>query len=196
MDTKNYSTILNEMKQSAIAGGSGLTDFNSGSNTMNIFEAVARPMEQAYIDTRNGYTNNLRAIPYSVFDFKQIDDAVGAVKNHVDLRFWCTFLASPRIELGRNPIDVKCLLDLLYMGQAHPLKTQSQPCVDLGSADMVAPITCFSLGTRHKGKVEKRVEINKLVDGGILFRGFVVDGILAKNVAIDEVFKFPAERSA
>ena len=71
MDSKNYNTLLNEMKQSAISGGSGLTDFNSGSNTMNIFESVARPIEQAYIDTRNGYTNNLRAIPYSVFDFKQ-----------------------------------------------------------------------------------------------------------------------------
>lgn len=71
MDSKNYNTLLNEMKECAIAGGSGLTDFNSGSNTMTIFESVARPVEQAYIDTRNGYTNNLRAIPYSVFDFKQ-----------------------------------------------------------------------------------------------------------------------------
>lgn len=71
MDIKNYNTLLTEMKESAIAGGSGITDFNAGSNIMTIFEAVARPMEQAYIDTRNGYTNNLRAIPYSVFDFKQ-----------------------------------------------------------------------------------------------------------------------------
>ncbi len=73
MDTKKYDTLLDEMKESAIAnsGGSGLTDFNSGSNIMTIFESVARPIEQAYIDTRNGYTNNLRAIPYSVFDFKQ-----------------------------------------------------------------------------------------------------------------------------
>lgn len=71
MDSKNYNTLLTEMKESAIAAGSGITDFNSGSNIMTIFESVARPMEQAYIDTRNGYTNNLRAIPYSVFDFKQ-----------------------------------------------------------------------------------------------------------------------------
>ena len=71
MDSKNYNTLLTEMKESAIAAGSGITDFNSGSNIMTVFEAVARPMEQAYIDTRNGYTNNLRAIPYSVFDFKQ-----------------------------------------------------------------------------------------------------------------------------
>ena len=71
MDTKNYSTLMEEMKNSAAANGSGLTDFNEGSNVMTIFESVARPIEQGYIDTRNGYSNNLRAIPYSVFDFKQ-----------------------------------------------------------------------------------------------------------------------------
>lgn len=73
MDTKNFNTIINEMTDDAIANssGTGITDFNFGSNIMTIFEAVARVIEQAYIDTRNGYTNNLRAIPYSVFDFKQ-----------------------------------------------------------------------------------------------------------------------------
>lgn len=71
MNTKNYATIIEEMKNSAIAANSRITDFNEGSNIMTIFESVARPMEQAYIDTRNGYSNNLRAIPYSVFDFKQ-----------------------------------------------------------------------------------------------------------------------------
>lgn len=71
MDTKNFNTILEEMKSNAIASGTGLTDFNDGSIIMTIFESIARPLEQSYIDTRNGYTNNLRAIPYSVFDFKQ-----------------------------------------------------------------------------------------------------------------------------
>lgn len=71
MDTKNFNQLILEMKDNAISGGSGLTDFNAGSNVMNIFESVARPLEQAYIDTRNGYANNLRAIPYSVFDFQQ-----------------------------------------------------------------------------------------------------------------------------
>ena len=70
MNTKKYQTILDEMKASAVIG-SGITDFNAGSNVMTIFESVARPLEQGYIDTRNGYANNLRAIPYSVFDFKQ-----------------------------------------------------------------------------------------------------------------------------
>lgn len=71
METRNYNQIMNEMIDSAIAGGSGITDFNDGSNIKTIFESIARPLEQGYIDTRNGYNNNLRAIPYSVFDFKQ-----------------------------------------------------------------------------------------------------------------------------
>lgn len=71
MNTKTYDELLTEMKQTAIAGNSGISDFNEGSNIMTIFESIARPLEQAYIDTRTGYANNLRAIPYSVFDFKQ-----------------------------------------------------------------------------------------------------------------------------
>ena len=59
MDAKNYNQILSEMKQCAIANGSGITDFNEGSNVMTILEATARPIEQGYIDTRNGYSNNL-----------------------------------------------------------------------------------------------------------------------------------------
>lgn len=71
MNTKNYNELIDEMKASAIAGNSGITDFNEGSIIMTIFESVARPIEQGYIDTRNGYANNLRAIPYSIFDFQQ-----------------------------------------------------------------------------------------------------------------------------
>ena len=83
MDTKTYNQLLSEMKENAIAGNSGLTDFNEGSIVMTIFESIARPLEQAYIDTRNGYNNNLRAIPYSVFDFKQ----KSGQKASVDVKF-------------------------------------------------------------------------------------------------------------
>ena len=71
MEAKSYSELLEDMKNCMIAGGSEVTDFNEGSNIMTIFEATARPIEQGYIDTRNGYANNLRAIPYSVFDFQR-----------------------------------------------------------------------------------------------------------------------------
>ena len=83
MESRNYAELLTEMKQSMIAGNSQITDFNEGSNIMTIFESVARPIEQGYIDTRNGYNNNLRAIPYAVFDFKKKE----GVKATVDVKF-------------------------------------------------------------------------------------------------------------
>ena len=104
MNTKSYNQLLSEMKASAIAGGSGLTDFNSGSVVMTTFESVARPLEQFYIDTRNGYNNNLRAIPYSVFDFKQKNGQKAAVdvvfKRNEALTTVSTIPAGTRVSDG------------------------------------------------------------------------------------------------
>lgn len=71
MNAETYNSILARMKNHMIAGQSKVTDFNAGSMILTLFESVARPLEQAYIDTRNGYMNNLRAIAYSVFDFEK-----------------------------------------------------------------------------------------------------------------------------
>lgn len=53
------------------ASQSKITDFNDGSVIMSIFEAVARIAENMYIETREGFNQNLRNIPMSVFDFKK-----------------------------------------------------------------------------------------------------------------------------
>lgn len=79
MNVEKYNSIINRMKNHMIAGQNKITDFNKGSVIMTIFESVARPMEQAYIDTRNGYMNNLRAIAYSVFDFEKKEGAKASV---------------------------------------------------------------------------------------------------------------------
>lgn len=71
MNVENYSSILERMKNHMIAGQSKITDFNKGSMIMTLFESVARPLEQAYVDSRNGYMNNLRAIAYSIFGFEK-----------------------------------------------------------------------------------------------------------------------------
>lgn len=71
MNVETYDSILTRMKNHMITGQSKITDFNSGSVIQTLFESVARPLEQAYIDTRNGYMNNLRAIAYSVFNFEK-----------------------------------------------------------------------------------------------------------------------------
>ena len=79
MNSRSYSDLLSEMKNYMIANQSKITDFNDGSVIMTIFESVARVIERAYIDTRNGYTNNLRAIPYAVFDFEKKEGSKATV---------------------------------------------------------------------------------------------------------------------
>ena len=94
MNVETYGNILNRMKNHMIAGQNKITDFNKGSIIMTIFESVARPMEQAYIDTRNGYMNNLRAIAYSVFDFEK--------KSRCKRNCKCCFFKSKRNRKQRN----------------------------------------------------------------------------------------------
>jgi uncharacterized phage protein gp47/JayE len=69
MDSKNYEQLVESMKNSMVANQSRITDFNEGSIILAIFQAVARVIENGYIDTRLGYEQNLKAIAYSVFDF-------------------------------------------------------------------------------------------------------------------------------
>lgn len=71
MITRDYNSLLTAMKNSTIANQSKITDFNSGSIILTIYEAIARIIEMAYIDTRTGYNNNLKEMAFSIFDFKK-----------------------------------------------------------------------------------------------------------------------------
>jgi len=71
MESKSYNKILQELENAMIANQSKITDFNKGSVIMTLFEAISRIIEKGYIDTRIGYDNNLKAIPYAVFDFQK-----------------------------------------------------------------------------------------------------------------------------
>lgn len=71
MNTQSFDEILTKMMNHMIANQDQLNDFNEGSMIRTMFESIARIGERLYIDTRNGYSNNLKAIPYSIFDFKK-----------------------------------------------------------------------------------------------------------------------------
>lgn len=71
MNVQSYEEILSDMKNYMIANQSKITDFNDGSIILTMFEAISRIVEMLYIDARNGYQNNLKATPYSVFAFKR-----------------------------------------------------------------------------------------------------------------------------
>lgn len=69
MNVQSYESLLSEMIKYMQANQDKLTDFNEGSIVRTMFEAIARNLESFYIDGRNGYQNNLKAIPYAVFGF-------------------------------------------------------------------------------------------------------------------------------
>lgn len=71
MNTYNFVELYNKMKSLTIANQDKVTDFNKGSVISTIYEAVGRIAEEIYIETRKGYTNNLKAMAYSVFDFQR-----------------------------------------------------------------------------------------------------------------------------
>lgn len=70
METRNYYDLIDEMKNIMISRQDVITDFNQGSMIMTFFEAVARVVEKAYLDTRFGYDTNLQRLAYSIFKFE------------------------------------------------------------------------------------------------------------------------------
>lgn len=80
MNTQSFIDIYNKMKALTIANQNKVTDFNKGSVISTIYEAVARIAEEIYIETRIGYTNNLKALAYSVFDFKKKEGVKATAK--------------------------------------------------------------------------------------------------------------------
>lgn len=81
MNVERYNDIKEKGKNHLAANQSKFTDFNEGSGIMTLIEAFSRITEKFYIDTRNGFMTNLRAIPYQVFGFqrKSGDKATGSV---------------------------------------------------------------------------------------------------------------------
>lgn len=82
MNVERYSDILEKEKNQLISNESGLSDFSEGSVIMTMLETFARRIEQLYVDTRNGFNTNLKAIAYNIFDFKKKEGnkAAGTVK--------------------------------------------------------------------------------------------------------------------
>lgn len=71
MEVKNYSDIKRDMIYNFMALQNKVTDFNQGSIADSIIDSVAREEEKKYIATKLGFTQNLKSIPYSLFDFKR-----------------------------------------------------------------------------------------------------------------------------
>lgn len=69
MNVQTFDDISADFKNYLIANQDKLTDFTDGSIINTFIEAFAMQLEKFYIDTRNGFNNNLKNIIYSLFNF-------------------------------------------------------------------------------------------------------------------------------
>lgn len=71
MEVKNFVDIRQDLINWFVANQEKITDFNDGSIINAMFGAFASESEKLYLATKLGFVQNLRNIPYSVFDFKR-----------------------------------------------------------------------------------------------------------------------------
>lgn len=73
MEVKKFADIKRDLINNFMALQRKITDFNRGSVADSIFDSVAREEEKKYIAIKLGFAQNLKAIPYSLFDFTKKD---------------------------------------------------------------------------------------------------------------------------
>lgn len=71
MEIQSVNQIYSRLKNSMQSNCDEITDYNKGSIIRSIFEAMAGVGHKFYIDTKIGYDDNLKAIPYSIFGFEK-----------------------------------------------------------------------------------------------------------------------------
>jgi len=66
-----YDDIMRQATAGMIANQDKITDFNRGSVIHTFLDTVARLAERIYVAIRQGYNENLRLVPYSLFKFSR-----------------------------------------------------------------------------------------------------------------------------
>ena len=81
-EIRRYDDIMQHALAGMIANQDKITDFNRGSIIHTFLDTVARIAERIYVAIRQGYNDNLRLVPYSLFHFerKMGNAATGAVE--------------------------------------------------------------------------------------------------------------------
>ncbi|GHV91997.1 hypothetical protein AGMMS50268_25000 [Spirochaetia bacterium] len=70
-EIRRYDDIMQQALGAMIANQEKITDFNPGSIIHTFLDAVARIAERIYVAIRQGYNDNLRLVPYSLFKFER-----------------------------------------------------------------------------------------------------------------------------
>jgi uncharacterized phage protein gp47/JayE len=72
-EIRRYDDIMQQAIGAMIANQEKITDFNPGSIIHTFLDATARIAERIYVAIRQGYNDNLRLVPYSLFKFRRKD---------------------------------------------------------------------------------------------------------------------------
>lgn len=167
MITRDYNEILTDMKNHMITNQKKITDFNEGSAIMTMFESIARPIETAYIDTRNGYTNILKMIAYAVFDFKRKEGAkatVSVVFSAVEeVNQQVVIPINTRISDG-NVVFITNSSTVIEAGEKDSLPVTAQ-AESIGLKYNVLPNTIKQIESSVPGEVISVINAGKAVGG-------------------------------
>jgi uncharacterized phage protein gp47/JayE len=71
IEIRRHADIMQQAVANFIAQQDSITDVNNGSNIHTILDSVSRIAEREYVAIRQGYNEDLRLIPYSIFKFRR-----------------------------------------------------------------------------------------------------------------------------
>lgn len=71
MAIRRYSEIMESALNNMVAKQNKITDFNEGSIIHSFLDTVARIAERIYVSIRQGYNDNLKIMPYSIFGYER-----------------------------------------------------------------------------------------------------------------------------
>jgi uncharacterized phage protein gp47/JayE len=71
VEIRRYDDLMAQAVANMIALQDQITDFNKGSNIHTLLDSVMRVAERCYVAIRQGYNDNLRLVPYSLFKFSR-----------------------------------------------------------------------------------------------------------------------------
>lgn len=156
MDIQSVEQIYTRLRNSMQANCDDITDYNKGSIIRTILEGIAGVGHKFYIDTKIGYDNNLKAIPYSVFGFEKKPGlkATGKVK----------FMAT-------NPINSDTVIDKGTIVKSGTLafETSEFAVIKAGALESNL-VTCQaeSVGIEYNVEAKKINVINTIVPSNVV----------------------------
>ena len=132
-------------------------------------------------------------VAFGVFDFADVQEAVGPVDDEVDLGTGVGRLAAPGVIFRKDAVHTDGAKDLRDVGHGHLFVCEAVPVVLGGGVECVLPVVGVGILTLDEGGVEEREKVHELVEASVGTDAFAEDVVVPDEVAVDEVFQHVAE---